>query len=99
MLARVNRVHDFRISQIDDGKKFNTQYQRLLRAYRSLVAAGPSRTLPTPQEQALLDKQQHYEFSDLSTSEQQRLNQEIDSMWGQIPAHLQEKARKLAGVN
>lgn len=31
--------------------------------------------------------------------EQQKLKQEMDNMWGQIPAHLQEKARKLAGVN
>ena len=64
-----------------------------------MVAAGPARTLPTPQEQALLDKQQHYEFSELSQQEQMRLKGELDSMWGQIPAHLQDKAKKLAGVN
>lgn len=64
-----------------------------------MVAAGSMRTMPTPQEQALLDKQQHYEFSELSQQEQMRLKGELDSMWGQIPAHLQQKARDLAGVN
>lgn len=92
-------MHDSRIVRIDDGKKFSAQYQKLLRAYNRLVAAGPARTLPTPQEQALLNKQQHYDFSELSQQEQMRLRGELDSMWGQIPAHLQDKARRLAGVS
>lgn len=71
----------------------------MLQAYRRLVQVSRSRNILTPQEQALLDKQQHYSFSDLSASEQQRLNNELSNMWGQIPAHLQEKAKKLAGVN
>lgn len=53
----------------------------------------------TPQEQALLDKQQHFGFSDLSQGEQQKLTHEVENMWGQIPAHLQEKARNLAGIS
>lgn len=92
-------MHDNRIVRIDDGKKFQTQYNKLLRTYRKLMAAGPARTLPSPQEQALLDKQQHYDFSELSQQEQMRLKGELDFMWGQIPAHLQDKARKLAGVS
>lgn len=99
MLDRINRVHDFRVAQIEDGKKFNSQYQRLLRAYRALVQSGSSRSILTPQEQALLDKQQHYGFSDLSTEEQQKLSGEVDSLFGQIPEHLQKKARDMAGVN
>jgi len=99
LLDRINRVHDFRIAQIDDAKKFQSQYNRLLRAYRQLAATGPQRNILTPQEQQLFDKQQHYEFGELSTGEQQQLKSEIDSMWGQIPAHLQEKARSMAGVN
>ena len=55
--------------------------------------------MPTPVEQALLDRQQHYDFSELSQTEQVTLQGEIDSLFGQIPAHLQEKARNLAGVN
>lgn len=100
MLERIQRVHDFRISQIEDGKKFQSAYSKLLRAYKQLVAANvQQRTILTPQEQALLDKQQHYEFGELSSVEQYKLKGEIESMWGQIPAHLQEKARNLAGVN
>lgn len=99
MLDRLNRVHDFRVSQIEDGKKFQSQYNRMLRSYRTLVNHRPSRTILTPQEQALLDKQQHYGFGDLSPDEQRKLNSEIGDMWGQIPAHLQDKAKKLAGVN
>jgi hypothetical protein len=99
LLERIQRVHDFRISQIEDGKKFQSAYNKLLRAYRQLVAASGQRVMPTPQEQALLDKQQHYDFGELSQGEQQKLKGELDSMWEQIPTHLQEKARNLAGVN
>lgn len=63
------------------------------------MKAGTQRVIPTPVEQALLDRQQHYDFSELSQTEQVRLQGEIDSLFGQIPAHLQEKARNLAGVN
>lgn len=92
-------MHDSRIVRIDDGKKFQAQYSKLLRAYNRLIAAGPQRTIPSPQEQALFDKQQHYDFNELSKQEQMRLKDELDSMWGQIPEHLQKKARDLAGVN
>lgn len=74
-------------------------FNQMIRSYRQMVAAGPTRTMPSPQEQALLEKQQHYEFSELSQQEQMRLKGEMDNMWGQIPAHLQKKARDLAGVN
>jgi hypothetical protein len=99
MLGRINGVHDARIVRIDDGKKFQTQYNRLLMMYRRLVQAGPTRTMPSPQEQALLDRQQHVGFNEMSVEEQRRLQGEIDSLFGQIPAHLQDKARGLAGVN
>lgn len=98
LLDRINRVHDFRVAQIEDGKKFQQQYNRLLASYKRLVKAKPGRSILTPQEQALLDRQQHYDFNELSPQEQQQLNREVDSMWGQIPAHLQEKARKMAGM-
>lgn len=64
-----------------------------------LVRASAQRVVPTPVEQALLDKQQHYEFNELSQQEQMKLQGEVDSLFGQIPVHLQEKARRLAGVN
>lgn len=87
------------MAQIEDGKKFQQQYNRLLASYKRLVKQTPGRSILTPQEQALLDRQQHYEFSELSPQEQQQLNQEVASMWGQIPAHLQDKARKMAGIS
>lgn len=92
-------MHDARIVRIDDGKKFQRQYDRLLRAYRQLVSTGPQRTMPSPQEQALLDRQQHVGWNEMSAEEQRKLSSEVDSLFGQIPAHLQAKARGLAGVN
>lgn len=44
-------------------------------------------------EQAALDAQRHIKFTDLP-AEEQALR---ESLWGQIPAHLQAKARKMAG--
>jgi hypothetical protein len=87
------------VAQIEDGRKYQQQYNKLLNAYRRLVRKGPGQQVLTPQEQALLDKQQHYGYSDLSQPEQQKLKGEIDVMWGQIPAHLQDKARGLAGIS
>lgn len=86
------------MAQIEDGKKFQTQYNRLLASYKRLVKHTPGRNILTPQEQALLDRQQHMEFSELSPQEQRQLNHEINGLMGQIPAHLQEKARKMAGL-
>lgn len=87
------------MAQIEDGKKFQQQYNRLLGSYKRLVKHVPGRSILTPQEQALLDRQQHFEFSELSPQEQRQLNYEIDGLMGQIPAHLQEKARKMAGIS
>lgn len=91
-------MHDFRVAQIEDGKKYQQQYNRLLQSYRRLVKQTPGRNILTPQEQALLDRQQHFGFSDLSPDEQRKLTNEMETMWGQIPAHLQEKARGMAGL-
>ena len=95
----MNRVHDFRVAQIEDGKKYQQQYNRLLSAYHQMVRRGPGRQMLTPQEQALLDKQQHFGYGDLAPVEQQKLKEEVDVMWGQIPSHLQDKARNLAGIS
>ena len=99
MLDRINRVHDFRVAQIEDGKKFQTQYNRLLASYKRLVKHTPGRNILTPQEQALLDRQQHFGFDELTPQEQRQLKHEIDGLMGQIPKHLQEKARKMAGMS
>ena len=87
------------MAQIEDGKKFQRQYNRLLGSYKQLMRHAPGRTVLTPQEQALLDRQQHMEFSELSPREQRQLKHEIDGLMGQIPKHLQEKARMMAGMS
>jgi hypothetical protein len=55
------------------------------------------RTPMTPKERWALEAQGHTKFSELPVSERSQLESERDSMWSQIPSHLQEKARKLAG--
>jgi hypothetical protein len=55
------------------------------------------RTPMTPKEKWALEAQGHSRFSELPVSERSQLESERDSMWSQIPAHLQDKARKLAG--
>jgi hypothetical protein len=95
---RIVQIQNYRTAQIADGRKYQTQINKLAFALNQMLRRG-ARNLLTPQEQALLDKQQHVEFSEMSEGEKGKLQGEIDSMWGQIPAHLQEKARRLAGVN
>jgi hypothetical protein len=95
---RIVEIHNYRVAQIADGRKFQTQVNKLVFALNQLLRRGV-RNLLTPQEQALFDRQQHVGFAELSEGEKQKLNSEIDSMWGQIPAHLQQKARTLAGAN
>ena len=87
------------MAQIEDGKKYQTQYNRMLQSYRRLVKHVPGRSILTPQEQALLDRQQHWGFSELAPDEQRKLSAEMETMWGQIPAHLQDKARNMAGIS
>lgn len=73
--------------------------EKLTTIHNRLVKQGVQRQILTPQEQALLDRQQHVDFGELSAGEQRRMKAEIDSMFGQIPAHLQEKARGMAGMS
>lgn len=98
LLSRINNIHDFRLTQIADGKKFQQQYNKFVSAYRRLMRHS-QRSLLTPQEQTLLDRQQHFAFSEMAQEEQRQIMSEVDGMWSQIPKHLQEKARTLAGIN
>ena len=94
---RIVEIQNFRISQIYDGKKYQSQVDKLSSALNRLVKRG-TQNLLTPREQALMDKQDHVTYSKLKVEEQAKLKAEIDLMWGQIPAHLQEKAQRLAGL-
>lgn len=97
MRDRIVEIQNFRISQIYDGKKYNAQVNKLNLALHRLLKRGTSNLL-TPREQALIDKQDHVTFNDMPAGEQVKLKTEIDVMWGQIPAHLQEKAQRMAGL-
>lgn len=55
------------------------------------------RTPMTPKEKWALEAQGHTRFNELPVEERSRMESERDSMWSQIPQHLQDKARKLAG--
>ena len=58
---------------------------------------GQKREFRTYEEQMKLDSQRHLKFNQLSAKEQEKLIAEREALWGQIPEHLQSKARKLAG--
>lgn len=95
--TRITEIYNQRISQIADGRKFQSQINRLVSSLNRLRRRG-SRNLLTPREQALMDRQDHVTFSEMTAIEQRRVQVEVDMMWGQIPAHLQEKAQKMAGL-
>lgn len=53
----------------------------------------------TPEEQQKLDAQDHVWLSDMSPEEQEKFRAEQSKLWEQIPKHLREKARNMAGGN
>ena len=94
---RIVQIQNYRIAQIADGREYQSQVNKLSAALNRLLNRG-TQNLLTPREQALLDKQDHVTYSKLQSAEQEKLKAEIDLMWGQIPAHLQEKAQRMAGL-
>lgn len=72
-------------------------YMNHLRGQEKVIRQRQGSRIMTHEEQMKLDSQRHVKFNELSQTEQAQLTAERESMWGQIPAHLQEKARKLAG--
>ena len=49
------------------------------------------------EEQVRLEQQRHVRFNQMTAEQQEKFTAERESLWGQIPLHLQKKARKLAG--
>ncbi len=98
--AKLNRIHEFRVAQLDN-KGYKEKVGQMVRAYnasyRRESAPSQKQTL-TPREQATFDAQQHYEFNNLPQPERDKLNAEVEVMWSQIPEHLQDKAQKMAGL-
>lgn len=54
-------------------------------------------TIQTNEEKIWMAAREHVKFSEMPESEREAFTSQRDSMWSQIPAHLQEKAKKLAG--
>ena len=51
----------------------------------------------TYEEQVRLEQQNHVRFNEMSVEQREKLTAERESLWSQIPLHLQKKARNLAG--
>lgn len=99
-MERINHIYENRVAQLDS-KGYASEMRRLRVAGRAAdkrVASERTQASVRPmttKEQSAFDSQGHYTFRDMSVTEQVKLNNELASMWGQIPAHLQEKARGL----
>lgn len=73
-------------------------YMNHLRGQERVARAQQGRRLPmSPEVQQQLATQRQVRFNQMSVDEQEALTRQRDSMWGQIPEHLQAKARRLAG--
>lgn len=51
----------------------------------------------TYEETLKLESQKHVKFNEMSADQQAKLQAERQSMWGQIPAHILQKSKRLAG--
>ena len=66
-------------------------------AKRAEGQQGVKHQMRTYEEETWMAAREHVKFNEMSAEEQSKLTAERESLWGQIPAHLQDKARKLAG--
>lgn len=78
-------------------KSYRDYMNHLRGQERAARQVEKGRRFMTYEEQMKLDSQQHVKFNQLSAQEQEAVNAERESLWGQIPEHLQAKARKMAG--
>lgn len=95
--GRIDRVLEGRLAQAaeKDFKRHMGRLQRMERQFRRKKQGGkPPMTFS---EKQALRAQQHGRFAEMSEAEKDALNAERDAMWAQIPVHLQDKAKKLAG--
>ena len=89
-----------RVSQADD--KHYRDYMAKLKQSERVVNKEVERHhgghLPMSyEEQVRLEQQHHVRFNEMSVEQREKLTAEREALWGQIPLHLQKKARKLAG--
>lgn len=87
-----------RAAQLDQNHYINFMRQLAAETKPKVQPGQRGGHLPmTYEEQIKLEQQHHVKFNQMSAEQQARLEAERESLWGQIPAHLQAKARKLAG--
>ena len=89
-----------RVSQADD--KHYRDYMAKLKQSERVVSKQVEKHhgghLPmSHEEQVRLEQQHHVKFNEMSAEQQSKLLAERESLWGQIPLHLQKKARNMAG--
>lgn len=100
---KLSRIFDFRVGGAtekgfrDAVRQLRQEEQALDAAERQITGERIHRGPMTPAEQQALDAQGHFRLSALPEDEQRQLTAQRDSLWSQIPEHLQEKARRMAG--
>jgi hypothetical protein len=98
---RITDIYNYRVAQATEDR-FKETIGRFRRAQRVAQAKEQQETRQgaapmTEKEIEALQGQQHVKLSALPVEQRTQFETERDAMWSQIPAHLQEKARKLAG--
>lgn len=83
-------------------KEGYTKYMNHLRqadrvAQRRQQSERRQQPMRTYEEETWMAAREHVKLAELPTEQQTAFAAQRDSLWGQIPAHLQAKARKLAG--
>ena len=78
-------------------KSFRRFMNHLKQQERAVERQRGGRQFMTYEEQLKLESQRHVKFNEMSSEQQDKLQAERKSMWGQIPAHVLAKSKKLAG--
>lgn len=78
-------------------KSFQRFMNHLKQQERVVERTQKGKQFMTHEEQQKLESQKHVRFNQMSAKQQEALQAERVSMWSQIPAHILEKSKKLAG--
>lgn len=96
--TRIVEIYNYRIAQATD-KSFRETMSRLRQQAKAAHKPPTERRLQmqTNEEKIWMAAREHVKFSELPDEQRSAFEAERQSMWSQIPAHLQDKAKKLAG--
>lgn len=78
-------------------KSYRRFMNHLKQQERVVEQAQKGRRFMTYEEQLKLESQRHVRFNEMSAEQQDKLQQQRKSSWGQIPPHILAKSKKLAG--